>query len=270
MLFFPNAKINIGLNITEKRPDGFHNLETVFYPVNIQDSLEFVVTEDETSMQTTGIELDVSAGDNICLKAYQLMAQHYDLPQLKIHLHKFIPIGAGLGGGSADAAFLMKELNSFFKLGINNSKLQELAAQIGSDCAFFIENKPVFAYGRGELFKPIELDLSDYYIYVIKPDIFISSGVAFAGIKPHKARNNLKDLINKPIEQWKSEVVNDFELTIFKKFPLLAEIKQDMYDMGAVYASMSGSGSAVYGIFKQQAKKNTKYEAAFNWIGKLT
>ncbi len=270
MLFFPNAKINIGLNIVEKRNDGFHNLETVFYPIGLKDSLEFVETKNsETHLQTTGIDLDVDNKDNICYKAYSLMANNFDIPKLNIHLHKIIPTGAGLGGGSADAAFLIKEISNYFNLNINSAKLESLAAEIGSDCAFFIKNKPVFAFDRGEKFQEITLDLSNYYIYLIKPQIFVSTADAFSGIKPQKPQYSINDLINKPIEEWKDYIFNDFEQTIFNKYPLIDEIKSSMYDMGAVYASMSGSGSAVYGIFKNKPEVNIKYDKSFNWIGKL-
>ncbi len=270
MLFFPNAKINIGLNVVQKRNDGFHNLETVFYPIDLKDALEFVEAENkETTLKTTGIEIDSNIKNNLCYKAYSLMAEGFDIPPLNIHLHKIIPLGAGLGGGSSDASFLIKEINKYFNLNINSAQLENLAAQIGSDCPFFIKNKPVFAYGRGEKFEEIALDLSDYYIYIIKPDVFVSTADAFSGITPKKPHQSVKDLINQPIDSWKDYIFNDFENTIFKKYPLLAEIKDSMYDMGAVYASMSGSGSAIYGIFVNQPTPNIKYNAAFNWIGKL-
>ncbi len=269
MLFFTNAKINIGLNIVEKRPDGFHNLETLFYPIQIKDALEFVETQGKTTVQTSGIKLSVPEEENICYKAYKLMAKYYKLPQLNIHLHKVVPIGAGLGGGSANAAILMKELNNAYNLGISIKRLEELASYIGSDCPFFIQNKAVFARGRGEVFETVDLDLSNYYIYIIKPDISISTSAAFAGITPHKPAVSIKKLISKPIEQWRDYIINDFENNIFKQHPMLGEIKQNMYDIGAVYASMSGSGSAVYGIFSQEPKLIAKYKDVFNWIGKL-
>ncbi len=266
MLFFTNCKINIGLNITEKRLDGFHNLETVFYPLKLQDAVEFIETDEQTTVQTSGIKLDVSAEDNICHKVYRLMSKHYDIPQLKIHVHKAVPVGAGLGGGSANAAGLIKQINNEYNLGISIDKMEELAAEIGSDCPFFIRNKAVFAIGRGEIFEQLSLDLSKYYIYLIKPDIYVSTASAFAGIKPRQVEISVKELINNPLNEWKYFIFNDFETNIFKQYPVLAEIKQDLYKIGAIYASMSGSGSTIYGIFEEKPKEIPKYKNAFNWI----
>ncbi len=271
MLFFTNAKINIGLNIIEKRSDGFHNLETVFYPIQIRDAIEFVeTTGKETSIQTSGIELDIPYRQNICYAAYKLMAKHYDLPKLQIHLHKFVPAGAGLGGGSANAAGFIKALNEAFNLGISVRRMEELAVELGSDCPFFIRNKAVFASGRGEVFERIDLDLSKYYVYIVKPNILVNTGMAFAGITPHKPHNSIKSLINKPIEEWKDIIFNDFETNIFAKYSQLAQIKADFYEMGALYASMSGSGSALYGIFDEKPEPMPNYSDFFNWIGKLS
>ncbi len=269
MLFFTNAKINIGLNIVSKRTDGFHNLETIFYPVQIKDAVEFVETTDKTTVETSGININVAQEENICYKAYDLMARHYDLPNLKIHLHKSVPIGAGLGGGSANAAGMITALNTHYNLGISVQEMEELSAQIGSDCPFFIQNKAVFATGRGEIFEKISLDLSQYYIYIIKPNIFVSTKDAFAGIKPKKVENSVKHLINKPIEQWRNYIFNDFENEIFKKYPKLLEIKQNMYSQGAIYAAMSGSGSAIYGIFNEKPEYMPKYKDVFNWISQM-
>ena len=270
MVCFPNAKINIGLNIVSKRDDGFHNIETVFYPIRLSDILEFVPAKNKiTGVTTTGIVLNVPDKENICYKAYELLAENFGLPPLEIFLHKIIPSGAGLGGGSADAAFLLKELNNFFKLGLKDKELEALAAKLGSDCAFFIQNKPVFASGRGEIFEDIILDLSRYYIYLVKPDVFISTADAYAGVLPELPQKSLKGLITEPIEKWKNTIGNDFETSIFKKSPLLKDIKSCLYEQGAVYAAMSGSGSSVYGIFKDQPEKNRKFEKFFNWVSPL-
>ncbi len=270
MVCFPNAKINIGLNIVAKRTDGFHDIETVFYPIQLSDVLEFVPAKNkETTINTTGVALNIPEKENICYKAYQLLAKKYEIPPLEVHLHKIIPSGAGLGGGSADAAFFFKELNEFYKINLTEDKLGSLAAQIGSDCAFFIKNEPVFAYGRGEKFQQVNLNLSDYFIYLVKPEVFVGTADAYAGVSPSIPSKSLKELINEPIENWKDTVLNDFELSIFKKFPLLNEIKMELYNQGAVYAAMSGSGSSIYGIFKQEPKENIKFDNFFTWISKM-
>lgn len=270
MICFPNAKINIGLNIVSKRNDGFHNIETIFYPIGLSDILEFIPSKtSNTSIQTTGVALNIPDEDNICFKAYQLLKQDYELPNLKIILHKAIPSGAGLGGGSSDAAFLLKELNNNYSLGIDNTKLESYAAKLGSDCPFFIENKPVFAHGRGELFKKIEFDLSNYYIYLVKPNVFVGTAEAYAGVQAKEPKEKLTELIKAPIEQWKETIFNDFELNIFKQYPLLAQIKESLYQQGAVYAAMSGSGSSIFGIFTDKPELTKEFSDHFNWISKL-
>ena len=286
MICFPNAKINIGLNVVSKRNDGFHNIETVFYPIKISDILEFnkinylrelpsVGSEynekqiKESTFTQTGIELKIEKEKNICYKAYSLLAEFYSLPALNIHLHKIIPFGAGIGGGSADAAFMLKELNNFFNLKLNKIELENYASQIGSDCAFFIKNKPVFAFEKGNKFKDIELSLDGYYILLVKPDIFVSSADAFSGITVKPIENSLIDLIKKPITEWKNYIYNDFETTVFKKYPVLNQIKKELYNQGAVYASMSGSGSSIYGIFKKKPQKTKAFNGYFVWNGAL-
>ena len=270
MVCFPNAKINIGLKIVAKRTDGFHDIETVFYPIQLSDVLEFIPSKDmETTVNTTGIELNIPSDENICYKAYQLLAKEYELPSLEVHLHKIIPSGAGLGGGSADAAFFLKELNEFYKIDLTDEQLENLAAQIGSDCAFFIKNRSVFAHGRGEQFQQIGLDLSNYFIYLVKPEVFVSTADAYAGVTPSVPEKSLKELINAPIENWKDIVFNDFESSIFKKFPVLKEVKEELYFQGAIYAAMSGSGSTIYGIFEKEPVENAKFDNYFTWISRL-
>ena len=270
MVCFPNAKINIGLHVTAKRLDGFRDIETIFFPIQLSDVLEFIPTKsDETSIKISGVELNIANKDNICYKAYQLLSEEYSMPKIEILLHKIIPSGAGLGGGSADAAFLLKELNGFFQLNISVQKLEELAVKLGSDCPFFINNQPVFAYGRGEKFQEIHLDLSDYYIYLVKPDVFVSTADAYAGVKPTKPGHSLKELINKPLEEWKDFIFNDFETSIFKKHHLLNEIKNALYRQGAVYSAMSGSGSSIYGIFRDEPEENFDFNNHFTWVSKL-
>jgi 4-diphosphocytidyl-2-C-methyl-D-erythritol kinase len=250
MIIFPNAKINIGLNILGRRPDGYHNLETIFYPVMIKDALE-VVEADELSFQSSGLEIPGSAEDNLCIKGYHLLKKDFDLAPIKIHLHKHIPIGAGLGGGSADAAFFIKLLDQKFNLGLSADQMINYARQLGADCAFFIQNKPVFAFDKGDEFEPIKLDLSNYKVAVVVPPIHVSTSEAYNGVKPTPVHQSLMELIYKPVGEWKNYIKNDFEISVFKNHPVIRGIKAALYEAGAVYASMSGSGASVFGIFAQ-------------------
>jgi len=251
MVVFSNAKINIGLNITEKRFDGFHNIESIFYPIDLKDVLEVVKSENGLQFKNTGIVVDSLPKDNLIIKAYNLIAKDYDIQPVKIHLHKTIPIGAGLGGGSSNSVFMLKLLNNFFELNISDEILTNYARQLGSDCAFFVKNIPVFASEKGDVFSDINLDLSDYKIIVKNPNIFVSTQEAYSGIVPKNAELSLKDLITRPISEWKNFIKNDFEKEIFKKYPKIKDLKDDFYKNGAIYASMSGSGSSVYGIFEK-------------------
>lgn len=254
MITFPNAKINLGLNIVEKRPDGYHNLETIFYPINLQDALEVTRRENndkEYTLHISGALLEGEPEDNLVVKAYKLLKKDYPgLLPVDIHMYKHIPAGAGLGGGSSDAACMIKLLNDKFSLGLSTERMEEYAVKLGADCAFFIRNKPVFATGIGNLFEPVELSLKGYHIILIKPDIFVFTRDAFAEIKPVRPAVSLKEIVKQPMETWKHSMKNDFEDSVFKKFPEIAAIKDELYDLGAVYAAMSGSGSSVYGIFK--------------------
>ena len=254
MITFPNAKINLGLNIVETRPDGYHNLETIFYPINLQDALEVTRRENndkEYTLHISGSPLEGEPEDNLVVKAYKLLKKDYPgLLPVDIHMYKHIPAGAGLGGGSSDAACMIKLLNDKFSLGLSTERMEEYAVKLGADCAFFIRNKPVFATGIGNLFEPVELSLKGYHIILIKPDIFVSTRDAFAEIKPVRPAVSLKEIVKQPMETWKHSMKNDFEDSVFKKFPEIAAIKDELYDLGAVYAAMSGSGSSVYGIFK--------------------
>lgn len=252
MVLFPNAKINIGLNVTEKRNDGFHNIESIFYPVfELYDVLEIVKCE-ELKFTSTGIEIPGSKKDNLCLKAYQLLKQDFNISPVHIYLLKVIPIGAGLGGGSADAAFTLKGLNDLFDLKLTDEQLISYAQKLGSDCAFFIKNKPVYAFNKGDEFGDIELDLLTFEIKIEYPNIHIGTAEAYAGIQPKEPVKNIKSLIAEvPIENWKETIKNDFEESIFPNHPEIKELKEKMYKNGAVYASMTGSGSAVYGVFER-------------------
>lgn len=276
MITFPNAKINLGLNIVEKRPDGYHNLETIFYPIPLQDALEITPWEGgerKYKLAQSGIQIAGDDENNLVVKAYKLLDSLYNLPPIEINLLKHIPSGAGLGGGSADAAFMLCMLNQHFQLNIPNEQLEVYAAQLGADCAFFVENKPTFAEGIGNIFSPIELSLKGYKLLLVKPDIFVSTRDAFAQIKPKRPTISLKEVAKMPVEAWKTYMVNDFEESVFPQFPAIADIKAKLYDMGAIYASMSGSGSSVFALFKGDAtlpkvdfgKGAFVFEAMINW-----
>ena len=255
MLTFPNAKINLGLYITEKRADGYHNLETVFYPLpKLRDALEFVPAKnDRGAFHATGLPIAEGDAPNLVSQACKLLRARFPgkIPEQDIHLHKAIPMGAGLGGGSADAAFALKAMNAAYSLGLSQNELAVMALELGSDCPFFIYNTPQFAQGRGEIFTPLSLDLSAYSIQVVCPAVHVSTREAFAGIVPQAASFDLRKLAEWPVERWRGQVRNDFETSVFVQHPQLAEIKESLYQSGAVYASMSGSGSAVYGVFEK-------------------
>lgn len=259
MVCFPNCKINIGLYITSKRSDGYHNLETVFYPVmRLNDVLE-VVSSGETNINLYGRTVEGDKHDNLVWKAYTLLKTMYpSIPELSIHLLKNIPMGAGMGGGSADGAFMIKLLNDYCKLGLSNEVMINYALQLGSDCPFFIENSPQYATGRGEVMRPVGVDLSAYSIQLICPRVHISTAAAFKMITPKPAPFDLRKLPELPIEQWKDVVSNDFEAPVFAQHTELAPIKEQLYAQGAMYAAMSGSGSTVYGIFKKDEKAVVK------------
>lgn len=275
MLYFPNAKINIGLNIIEKRDDGFHNIQSVMYPIALCDALEVIENTDTSPEQIvftfSGIAIPGSMRDNLCYFAYHLIANDYSLPNVKVHLHKHIPIGAGLGGGSADAAFFIRLLNDKFDLGISWGEMHHYARQLGSDCSFFISNKPAFAEDKGDQYESIKLDLGNYHIALIYPNIHINTAKAYSGVIPKQPVRSLEnDIQTLPIEQWKNHIHNDFEDSIFIQFPELKKIKEQLYSLGAVYAAMSGSGSAVYGIFKEATSLRSEFPGIFVYEGKFS
>ncbi len=256
MILYPNAKINIGLNVVEKRADGYHNLETVFYPINLLDALEITTDEhqaDSVKLKVSGEAIAGRPSDNLVMKACNLMRSMFPekIERLSVHLHKHIPTGAGLGGGSSDAAFTIKALNEKFSLGMSVDQMEQLSAQLGADCPFFIKNQPVFAEGIGDIFTDIDIVLKGKTLVLVKPDISVSTADAYSLVSPHKPQQSLRESLRLPVEEWKNHVVNDFESSVFKKFPEIAAIKDRLYDLEALYASMSGSGSAVYGIFNQ-------------------
>jgi 4-diphosphocytidyl-2-C-methyl-D-erythritol kinase len=257
MITFPNCKINLGLNIIRKRSDNFHDLETVFLPIPFTDVLEVIQTSDSFEFTQTGLSID-NNDNNLCVKAYHLIKKdHPNIPHVKMHLHKAIPIGAGLGGGSADGAFTLKCLNEKLNLSLSEEKLIDYALQLGSDCPFFIINKPCFAEGRGEKLTPLNIDLKGYKLVLINPGIHINTALAFSQISPKQPNKSVREIISQPIETWKQELTNDFELPVFAKYPEIKEIKEILYKQGAVYASLSGSGSTVYGLFKDGLPKDT-------------
>jgi len=257
MIRFPNAKINIGLQITRKRPDGYHDLETIFYPcVELRDVLEIVPTQSNSGISQfipSGIPIAGDARTNLVWRAYELLQKECPgkIPALDIYLHKAIPMGAGLGGGSADASFLLRMLNEYSSLDLSDQRLEVLALELGSDCPFFIRNSPQYARGRGEVMEPTALDLSAYRIDIRYPQVHVSTSAAFSRVVPKAPFFNLRQLPQLPIEAWKDQVHNDFETSVFAQFPEIGRLKESMYEEGAIYSSMSGSGSAVYGIFRK-------------------
>lgn len=275
MICHPNAKINLGLNVTERRPDGYHNLETVFYPIpSVCDILQVETTDITGSKRTAcilppgsrtrtertphcqitmgGIPIDCPAEKNLLVKALYQLRQDADLPYLYIYINKQIPSGAGLGGGSADAAFMMKTLNAMFNLQMSDHDLEKRVGTLGADCAFFIRNRPMFATGIGNILTPVSLSLAGWYIAVVKPDIFVSTQEAYVQIRPQQPSVRITNILHRPVEQWKEALANDFEAGIFALHPAIAAIKEQLYQCGAAYAAMSGSGSSVYGLFRQE------------------
>lgn len=249
MIQFPNCKINLGLSIIAKRADGYHELETIFYPIAVSDALE-ILPADKLILTQSGIAVPGDPEKNLCLKAYHLLKKDFpQLPPVQIHLHKNIPMGAGLGGGSSDGSFALMILNNQFSLGLSNQQLIDYASQLGSDCPFFIYNKACHAKGRGEILTPIDLDLSNYQFVLAHPGKHISTAWAFQQLTPNTKSESIQSIIEKPISDWKNCLINDFESPVFKAEPTLSQIKEQLYQLGAIYASMSGSGSSLFGIF---------------------
>jgi 4-diphosphocytidyl-2-C-methyl-D-erythritol kinase len=268
MLVFPNAKINIGLNIVEKRPDGFHNIESCFYPVGWSDALEITLAE-TFSFHADGITIPGNAEDNLCTKAYQMLRRDFNLSPVKIHLLKTVPIGAGLGGGSADAAFTIRALNQLFGLGISVEEQEQYARRIGSDCAFFIRNKPAYCFEKGDRFDNIDMNIAGKWIVLVNPGIHISTVEAYSGVAAKRSTENLRTILREPITEWRNRVRNYFEATLFKKHPLLEEIKEKLYGLGAEYAAMSGSGSTLFGIFGEEQNVKQHFPDFRLWQGFL-
>lgn len=279
MITFPCAKINLGLNIVSKRPDGYHNLETVFYPIPLTDALEIKYMDEKfpseapCDLKITGNDIDCNEEDNLVIKAYQLLAADFQLPRVHAHLVKRIPTQAGLGGGSSDAAYMIRLLDERFRLNIGIPEMERYAAKLGADCAFFVTAEPSYAEGIGDVLMPADVPgagLDGYYLTVVKPSVAVSTRDAYASIVPKAPAKCCRDIVRQPIETWKDELVNDFEAPIFAMHPELAAIKQRLYDAGAVYAAMSGSGSALFGIFREQPTGLEKeFEGMFCQVMKL-
>jgi 4-diphosphocytidyl-2-C-methyl-D-erythritol kinase len=258
MLTRPIAKINLGLNVVEKRPDGYHNLETVFYPVQIEDALEVYPmapefpSEYDCDLKVTNITIDGDEQRNLVVRAYNLLKADFPtLPRIHAHLYKGIPTQAGMGGGSSDCGFMITLLNDMFKLGLTQQQMIDYAARLGADCAFFIFNRPCYAEGIGEKLQPIDLDLKGWYLSLVRPDIPVSTREAFALIKPHHPEVNCREVVKQPVESWRDALVNDFESSVFAVHPELGAVKDRLYDLGATYAAMSGSGSTLFALSRQ-------------------
>ena len=262
MICFPNAKINIGLRITEKRDDGFHNIESCFYPIPWYDILEIIPAK-ELSFYSNGIDIPGDLNDNLCIKAYNLVKKDYNIPAVSIFLQKIIPIGAGMGGGSSDAAYTLKSLNDLFNLKITETQLESYAKKLGSDCAFFIKNKPVIAFEKGDVFENCSINLAGKQLLTIYPNTHVSTKEAYAGVSPKIPQKSLSTILNTDILNWKEEVSNDFEKSIFPKYPLLEQIKAQLYSGGALYASMTGSGSTVFVIFESEINTQLLFDKSF-------
>lgn len=252
MIVFPNAKINLGLNILRKRPDNYHDLQSIFLPIDLKDALEVIVDKSikDFKFTNTGLTIDAPAEKNHVIKAYKLLKNNFDLPPVKIHLHKVIPFGAGIGGGSANASFMLKLLNNLFDLKQTNEKLEEYAKKIGADCPFFIKNKPAYVEGIGDILSDIDYDFSNISVFLVKPNINLNTAKVYSFIKPNENVPELPEELNTPIENWKNTFTNDFENVIFSRHPEISKIKEKMYENGALYSSMSGSGSSVFGFFE--------------------
>ena len=274
MVVFPNAKINLGLSVTSRRSDGYHNLDTLFYPVGWRDVLEIVLSDDPSReagsfrFHSKGLDMECVADDNLVVKAYCLLNSRYPLPAVDIHLWKVIPFKAGLGGGSSDAAFALTLLNELAGLNRPLDELEELAAQIGADCPFFIRNRPVMARGIGNEFSPVDVSLKGYHICIVKPSAEVSTKEAYGGIVPREPACSVANIVaNHPVGEWRGLLTNDFETPVFKFYPEIKQIKNNLYSRGAVYASMTGSGSAVFGLFANAVDLRDHFPGCVVWGG---
>jgi 4-diphosphocytidyl-2-C-methyl-D-erythritol kinase len=268
MVSFPPCKINLGLHVVGKRPDGYHNLETCFYPVPWTDILE-VIQSKEFSFSSSGNSIPGLAEQNLCVKAYQMFANEFSIDPVQIHLHKIIPMGAGLGGGSSDAAHVIRSLNEVFGTNLTQEKMMQLAASIGSDTSFFIQDHPMLGTGRGEILTGVDVDLEGKFLVLVNPNIHVSTSEAYSHVRPSEPEVSLIDILVRPFDQWRKLLKNDFEYSVFNKYPAIKEIKDKLYSLGALYASMSGSGATVFGIFENEFNANTEFPDTTVWASYL-
>ncbi|MEI6683221.1 MAG: 4-(cytidine 5'-diphospho)-2-C-methyl-D-erythritol kinase [Bacteroidota bacterium] len=267
MVIFPNCKINLGLNIIGRRSDGYHNIETVFYPIPLYDVLEIIPAKDGMfGFSATGLPVPGEAGQNLCTRAYQMLQQEFGLPAIKMHLHKVIPMGAGLGGGSSDGAHALALLNRLFELGLADEQLEDFARRLGSDCAFFIRNTPCYGFEKGDRFEKIDLDLAGLTLAVVIPGIHVSTAEAYSLITPTLPGRLIKEVVRLPVNEWKDKLVNDFEIPVIGKYPVIGSVKSTLYDAGALYAAMSGSGAAVFALFGEKPSLAGLFPGCFTWI----
>lgn len=268
MIGFPGCKINLGLHVLNRRPDGYHDLDTCFFPVPWTDILE-VLPSDKQSFHFSGLSIPGDVSDNLCLRAYHLLQKDFALSPIQGHLHKVVPMGAGLGGGSADAAHTLRLLNTIFELGLSGESLIQYAIELGSDCAFFLQDHPVIGAGRGEVLEPVEVLLKNHYLVVVTPPIHVRTAQAFAGVLPQTPERDVRSVLNEPITRWKELLRNDFEISVFRSHPEIEQIKHTMYGIGAIYASMSGSGSSVFGLFNNGVGREEHFPGLSGWSGWL-
>ena len=272
MVIFPPSKINLGLSVTAKRSDGFHNVETVLYPIPLRDVLEIIPAHDRFRFSTSGIAVTGTTEENLVVKAYRMLQKSHGVGPVSLHLHKAIPAGAGLGGGSADAAYVFLLLDTMFDLGLLPGKMEEMAGRLGSDCPFFIRNEPRLALGRGDRFEPVDVNLDGHSLLLVKPPVHINTARAYSWITPREKDLPVKEIVRLPVSDWNSLLVNDFERPVFERFGELAAIKEKIIGMGAAYAAMTGSGSAIYGLFTTEIPPNARdhFPGCFVWHSKLT
>ena len=268
MVAFPGCKINLGLHILRRRPDGYHDIDTGFYPVPWSDFLEFLPAR-ELTFTCSGLDIPGERTDNLCLRAYRLLKQDHGLPPVQGHLHKLVPMGAGLGGGSADAAHTLRLLNAIFSLSLTPAQLADYARRLGSDCSYFLMNQPARGTGRGDILEPLSIDLRGLYLVVVTPPVHVSTAVAYAGVEPKVPDEPLHITLARPVQEWKMMLRNDFESTVFSRYPQLAEVKDRLYNQGAVYASLSGSGSSLYGLFPSVVSRESMFADMPGWSGWL-